>query len=552
MTEKILITSALPYANGPLHLGHVMSTYLPADTYARYCRLKGKDALYVCATDEHGTPIEINAKKAGKNPKDFTNQWHEKQAQDFANLGISFDEFYKTHSSENEELSKKFFEEHSKKDVVYKKKILQTYCENCKRFLPDRYIRGTCPHCKAVEQYGDGCEKCGKVYHNTDLENAKCAECGSTPVQKETEHWFFKLSSFSKFLTKWFSENKNLQSDVTNYLKNWIGKGLEDWDITRDGPYFGIKIPNEENKYFYVWYDAPIGYISSTKHYCKANDLNWEDYWKKDAQILHFIGKDIMYHHFLFWPAMLQSAGISLPTKIPTRGHMTLQGEKMSKSRGRFILLSDFLSKYKPDYLRYYFTAITPTSISDADFSWTEFQSKVNNELVDSFGNYAFRVLSFLKTKYDSTIPKAFELTDEDKAFEDKINKLPTTLEKEFDEVKLKEALEKAMLFVGDCNKYFNDRAPWKLLKENKKTQADTTLHLSLKALHLLAVHLYPILPFSCEELLKQLNLPKSANQKWGELKELKEGEKLNEPKILFHKIEDEQIQKETEKLKEN
>ncbi|MFA6049121.1 MAG: methionine--tRNA ligase [Candidatus Micrarchaeia archaeon] len=550
--RKILITSALPYANGPLHLGHIMSTYLPADTYARFCRMKGYDAVYVCATDEHGTPIELNAAKAGQPPEEFVKVWRKKHADDFAKAGIRFDEFYHTHSPESEELANLFFKEHTAKGVIYKKTVLQTFCPKCVRFLPDRYVRGVCPHCQAPEQYGDGCEKCGKVYQTTQLTSPKCAICGTTPVQKDTEHYFFKLHHFEEFLKKWFAENKHLQPDVTNYLKNWIEGGLQDWDITRDGPYFGIKIPGEKDKYFYVWYDAPIGYIASSKHFFDTHGKSWESYWKNEkCELVHFIGKDIIYHHFLFWPAMLQSAGFSLPLRIPTRGHATLQGQKMSKSRGTLIGLEEFLAKYPADYLRYYFTAITPASTGDADFSWKEFQSKINNELVDSYGNFCYRVLSFAKTKFGGIVPQPGPQTSADSEFSKKLDQFPRTVEGELEEIRLKEALEKIMLFSAECNKYFNDRAPWKLVKEGKNAEAGTVIYNGVKAAYSLALHMYPFLPFSSMAVFKQLGVPEGAKTKWGDVSTLKPGQKLGEPSIPFAKLEDEAIEREIREVEE-
>ncbi len=540
--RKILITSALPYANGPIHLGHMMSTYLPADVYSRFCKMKGYQALYVCATDEHGTPIEINAAKAGKAPKDFVAEWHEKHKASFANAGIAFDEFYHTHSPENEELAVQFFHEHEKKGLIYKKPILQAYCEHCARFLPDRYVKGECPHCGAADQYGDGCEKCGKVYLTTQLNRPKCAICSSTPIQKETLHYFFKLHACTESLRKWFDENKKLQAEVTNYLKTWMESGLQDWDITRDGPYFGINIPGEKDKYFYVWYDAPIGYASSTKHYCGSRGLDWKTYWQSpDCELVHFIGKDIVYHHYLFWPSMLSNAGLSTPMRIPTRGHLTLEGAKMSKSRGTLITLDEFLAEFPADYLRYYLCAVTPANQGDADFAWTEFQSKVNNELVNSVGNFWYRVLSFITTKASATIPAPSESAKEDDEFAKKTDSAAHAVDAALEAVDMKTGLEHAMMFAAECNKYFNDRAPWSLIKNGKLAQAETVMHHSARAAYALALILHPFLPHSTQETFNQLSLG-SAPKKWNDLSAFKPGLKVVGAKIPFAKIEDEKI----------
>ncbi len=547
MPRKILVTSALPYANGPLHIGHLRSTYLPADAFARYCRLKSYDVVYACATDEHGAPIEINAMKNGKTPEEFVQIYRKRHFEDFSRFGMSFDEFYHTHSPESQAFASEFFLKNKEAGNIYSKKVTQSYCPDCKRFLPDRYIKGGCPHCNAADQYGDQCEACGKVYSPSELKNPYCVVCRSAkakPEKREVDHHFFKLSNFSLFLTEWFASNKTLPSDVTNYLKTWINEGLKDWDITRDGPYFGFLIPGEADKYFYVWWDAPIGYVGASKHWCDSHNRKYEEFWKdKDAELVHFIGKDIIYHHFLFWPSMLKGAGYSLPARIPTRGYLNLEQEKMSKSRGKFLLVSDFLDRYPPDYLRYYLTAVTPNDTSDGNFSWKEFQAKVNNELVDILGNFAFRVLSFLQSKYGGKIPEPAGYSDEDKAFAARVDGLAGALSAELEEIEIKAAQEKLLAFAGECNKYFNDRAPWHLLKNNDKA-ADTVLFLSAKAVYAIALHGQPFLPFTSKTLLEQLALS-DAPQKWGDLSALKPGATLPKPALLYAKIEDEQIAKE-------
>ncbi len=553
MARRILITAALPYANGDLHLGHVMSTYLPADIYARYCRLRGYDALYICATDEHGTPIEINAAKEGKAPKDFVNYYHERQKADFANLGVKFDEYYHTDSAENTQLAAEFFDAHKARGLVYEKEIQQNYCETDRRYLPDRFLRGTCPFCSAPDQYGDVCEKCSKTYSADKLIGPKCAVCKNPPVQRKSRHLFFKLSAFSGWLSGYINE-KPFPKDVVNYLNTWIKEGLADWDVTRDGPYFGIPIPGEDNKFFYVWYDAPIGYVSSTLHYCKARGKDFDAYWKDpNTEIVHFIGKDIIYFHYLFWPAMLKEAGYSVPHRIPVRGHATLQNEKMSKSRGTLISLADFLSRYPPDFLRYYYTSITPNNTTDANFSWDEFAAKVNNEFVGSACNYCYRVLSFVRQNYGSAIPTPEEKSLEsakEREFDELIEAFPTRLSKHLEEVELKTGLEEAMHFVTECNKYFSDRAPWKLAKEDPKA-AEAAIYLAAKAVFVLAVHLQPFVPFFGAEIYKQLGFEESAGQaRWGDFAKFKAGMKIGEPAIVHRPVEKEKIEKEVAALK--
>lgn len=538
--EKILVTAALPYANGELHIGHPRSTYLPADAFVRYCRLSGKKVLFVCATDEHGTPIELKAEQQKISPQEFVKIWRTRHKEDFDKLGISFDVFYHTHSPENSELAAHFFKELDKKGLVYEKRVQQIFCAFDNRVLPDRYVKGTCPKCGGEEQYGDACEKCGAVYAPGELVNPKCAICGRRPTKKESTHFFFKLSAREEFCRDFLTKNKNLPSDVVNYLLNWVKAGLQDWDITRDGPYFGIPIPGVKDKYFYVWFDAPIGYVSSTKKYCDDNKLDWKEYWKPDSKgnspkIYHFIGKDIQYFHFLFWPAMLDGVGFCLPYAIPTRGYLNIEAQKMSKSRGSFITLKEALSKFPADYYRYYLTAITPNNLSDGNFLWSEFASKVNSELIDKYGNFVYRTLSILKRNFAGKIPAAEKkaFTEEDKKFEVKLNSIAGVVGAEFEKANLKEGLEKTMEFAGECNAYFNAREPWKLLKTEEK-QAGVVLLLATKAAFALTQLLSPIVPFSSQEALKQFNC---ALGEWGDYSQIKSGNSIGEPAILFKKI---------------
>ncbi|NUN11427.1 methionine--tRNA ligase [Candidatus Micrarchaeota archaeon] len=538
---KYLVTAALPYANGELHLGHPRSTYVPADVYSRYLKLKGEDCLFVCATDEHGTPIEINAEKQRLSPEEFVKQFRSSHKRDFKRLGVEFDEFYYTESPENHALAGEFFLKLKEKGLIYEKKIEQLFDEKANRVLPDRYVRGECPNCHAQDQYGDACEKCSSIYSPKDLIKPYSVITKTTPVKHESVHYFFALSKCSDFLTNYL-ETSTLQSDVVNYLKNWISKGLEDWDITRDGPYFGIKIPGEEEKYFYVWFDAPIGYVSSTKHYCDAKGIRWEDYWKNDKnQLIHFIGKDIQYFHYLFWPAMLENAGFAKPNRIPTRGYLNLENEKMGKSRGNYILLSQFLNEFPADYLRYYLTAITPNNTSDGNFLWKEFQAKVNSELIDNYGNYCYRVLSFIYNKAGASITEVGDYSPEDEAFKKRIDEIAGEVEKDLNEIELKRALEKIISFSSEANKYFNDSAPWVLMK-NKDKRLKTVLFLSAKAALALTTLLNPFVPFTTKKIALQLN----CELKWNDYSGVKAGLQLNQPEIVLQKIEDEVIKAKT------
>ena len=517
----------MPYANGHLHLGHIASTYLPADTFARYNRLKGNEVLFVCATDEHGTPIELNAMKHNVKPEIFVKQWRRAHAASFKKTGILFDEFHHTHSNENKEMADYFFKTAKKNGYIYEKEIDATYCPKDKRFLPDRFVKGTCPFCKADDQYGDSCEKCGKTYNTTDLLDAKCSICKGKPIQKKTTHFFFKLSAFSKKLEAWLDSNELLQKDVKHYVQNWLKDGLKDWDITRDGPYFGFEIPDAVNKFYYVWLDAPIGYVSSTKAWADKRELDWKNYWDKDSNIYHFIGKDIIYFHFLFWPALLMSTGLPLPKNIPTRGYLTVDGEKMSKSRGTFILLDDFLNKFPADYLRYYFTSTTANNTTDVDFSWEHFQTKINKELLNDFGNFVHRTLTFTYNNYGGRVPQV-DVTPND--FSKKIDALSVDVGAEFDKIDFKHGLEKIMAFVHECNKYFNENEPWKTIKTDKD-KTDEVIFLSIKAISALSIVIAPIMPQIAEKLQRMANV---RVPKWGVVEPART---INKPEVLVEKI---------------
>ncbi len=401
--EKIIITAALPYANGSIHIGHLLE-YIQADIYTRFLKLLGKDALYICASDMHGTPVEVNAAKAKKKPEQFALQFWKEHQQDFKSFLIHFDNYYKTHSSENKELSEFIYAGLKKKKLIYRKKIHTIYCEHCLRSLPDRYVKGTCLYCSSLDQYGDVCESCGSALKGIDLINPKCVICSRTPVQRESEHYFFRLSSMGKKLRKWMdSPPAELQPEVRNWLEGWLQKGLEDWCISRDAPYFGFEIPDSkketgEAKYFYVWLDAPIGYISSTKNYCDKAKCRWEDYWHR-GKVQHFIGKDIAYFHFLFWPAMLMAVGIPVP-KLTVHGFITVNGEKMSKSRGTFFTAKDLLKLYPAESLRFFYASHLDRKVVDIDLNFDDLKALNNNVLMGNLGNFCYRVLTFAQRNY--------------------------------------------------------------------------------------------------------------------------------------------------------
>ncbi len=545
---KIVVTAALIYANGEVHLGHVASTYLPADILVRYFRSRGDNALYVCATDDFGTPILIEAEREGKTPEEFVAYWYKVDSQDFKDLGISFDIFDKTSSEENIELTQHFFEKLQEGGFIFRQRVLQPYCENCKKVLPDRYVIGTCPYCGAEEQYSDVCEKCGRILAPGEIKEPHCAICGSRPTTKQSDHYFFRLSKFSGELEKWLVENDNLQPEVKNYVLNWIKEGLRDWDITRDIPW-GVLIPlkEAEGKVLYNWFDNHLCYISTTLKYCSEKGIDGKTFWNS-SEIYHFIGKDIVYHHFLFLPAMrLGEEEFKLPEFIPTRGHLLLHGEKFSKSRGWYVSLRDFLNLFPPDYLRYYLLVITPYSPSDVNFDWKDFQARINNELIANIGNFIHRTSTFIWSNYKGEVPEPGKYGALDVEFEEKVKGIASDVGEELEKIELSRGLGRILKFSKFCNQYFQKKEPW-----SNKGDAKTCLYLCINAVRTLAILLEPYLPFSTEILWKQLNLQGSVHkQRWDSASRLtiKNGHRISKPRILFEKVKDEKIEEEREKL---
>ncbi len=539
--ENVIITSALPYSNGDLHLGHLASTYLPADIFARFMRMAGKNVVFACGGDDYGTPILIKAEKEGISPEEYVERWHKRQKEDFKRVGISFDIYYQTHSPENRELAQHFFKKIYEKGYIYKKEIEQFYCPNCKRFLPDRYIIGTCPYCGAENQYGDGCEVCGRTYEPTQLINPRCAVCGSKPVIKKTTHYFFKLSAFSERLKEWLESNKNLQEDVKNYVLRWIEEGLKDWDITRDIEW-GVPIPLEEakGKVLYGWFENHLGYISFVLKYCKDHGIDGIKFWNSST-IYHFIGKDIVYHHYLFMPAERMAEGtFKLPDFLPTRGHLLLEGKKFSKSRGWYISIKDFVNVFPADYLRYYIASIVPFSQKDVNFSLKTFQEKINNELVAAVGNFIHRVLKFLWEKFDGIVPNPRNFDEEDKIFENKIRETPQKVFSLVRKNELDRALKEILSLAFDANSYFQKKEPW-------KTKDKACLYLSINAVRNLLALLYPYIPFKAKEAWHFLNLPYSIeDERLDRLNELiiRPGHKIKEPKIVFEKVSEKDLER--------
>jgi methionyl-tRNA synthetase len=547
--DRIIVTTALIYANGEIHLGHITSTYLPADIFVRFCRLRGHDVVHVGATDDFGTPILVEAERSRKSPEDFVAYWNQVDQKDFTDLGISYDIFYKTSSEENKELTQHFFRKLYENGHIFKRIISQPYCETDRKFLPDRYVKGTCPYCGAVEQYSDSCENCGRTFQPGQILTPHCAICGSTPVSKESEHYFFKLSEFADALKDWLDKNTNLQQQVKNYVLSWIKEGLKDWDISRDIPW-GVPIPlNEaEGKVLYGWFDNHLGYISTAQKYFAEKGINGKERWNS-SKIYHFIGKDIVYHHYLFLPSMRLGEGeYKLPDYIPTRGYFLLEGEKFSKSRGWYISLRDFLDKFPADYLRYYLASITPYSQSDVNFDWADFQKRINNELIANIGNFINRSLTFIWSRYEGKVPTEGAFDELDEKLIEEIKTTPQDVGAKIEKNELSQGLGRIIEFSAFCNQYFQRKQPW-----TDPENAKTCLYLSVNAVRTLAILLEPYTPFSAEELWQQLKLEGSVHeQDWdsSSILGVRNGHSISKPGVLFRKVEDKDIQKEENKLR--
>lgn len=547
MRNKAIITSALPYANGEIHLGHVASTYLPADVMTRFLKLKGVEAYYICASDDYGTPILIQSEKEGKSPDEYVNYWNRRDYEDFKAFNIDFDFFYKTSSHENIEFVQYVFKKLFEAGHIYESEIVQFYCKNDKKFLPDRYVKGTCPYCKAPDQYSDLCEQCGRV--PAEIDEPKCSICGQTPTKEKTKHYFFKLKNFSEKLYNWLEENNNLQKDVKKYVQNWIKSGLVDWDITRDITW-GVPIPLKEakGKVFYGWFDNHLAYISTAIKFLNDRGINGKEFWNT-ADIYHFIGKDIVYHHFLFLPAMRIGIGeeYKLPDYIPTRGHLTLESKKISKSRNWYVGLKEFLGYYPADYLRFYLVVINPYSQDDLNFDWDEFATKINSELIGNIGNFVNRALGFTKKSFDGVIPSPEDYDQLDKESEAKIKTLASETSELLEQNNLDRTLKKILEFSSHFNQYFQHKEPWKNGKGTK-----TCVFLAGNAVKALAIALYPFLPASAEKIWQQLGMKSKINeQRWDSISELtiKPNHKIGNPTPLFQKVEESDIKQYKSKL---
>ncbi|HZJ80275.1 MAG TPA: methionine--tRNA ligase [Dysgonamonadaceae bacterium] len=548
--KRTLITSALPYANGPIHIGHLAGVYVPADIYARYLRLKGEEALFIGGSDEHGIPITITARKEGVTPQDIVDRYHKLIKDSFEEFGISFDVYSRTTSDIHKQTASDFFKTLYDNGKLVEQETEQYYDEEAQQFLADRYITGTCPHCKNEGAYGDQCESCGTSLNATDLIDPKSALSGAVPIRKKTKHWYLPLDKHEQWLRQWILEDhKEWRSNVYGQCKSWLDLGLQPRAVSRDLNW-GVPVPIEgaEGKVLYVWFDAPIGYISNTKELL-PND--WEKWWKdEETKMIHFIGKDNIVFHCIVFPAMLKAEGsFNLPENVPANEFMNLEGDKISTSRNWAVWLHEYLQDFpgKQDVLRYVLTANAPET-KDNDFLWKDFQARNNNELVAILGNFINRALVLTQKYFENKVPECGELTDYDKETINHFNSLRETIENHLNQFKFREALKDAMNLARIGNKYLADTEPWKTSKTDMARTA-TILNISLQITANLAIVFAPFLPFSVAKIKEFLNIETLLWDQLGDMDLLPAEHELGKSELLFEKIEDETIEQQLQKL---
>ena len=548
--KRTTVTSALPYANGPVHIGHLAGVYVPADIYVRYLRLKKEDVLFIGGSDEHGVPITIRAKKEGITPQDVVDRYHKIIKDSFEEFGISFDVYGRTTSKVHCETASEFFRTLYDKGEFVEKTSMQYYDEEAHTFLADRYITGECPHCHAEGAYGDQCEKCGTSLSPTDLINPKSAISGSKPVMRETKHWYLPLDKHEAWLRQWILEDhKEWRNNVYGQCKSWLDMGLQPRAVSRDLDW-GIPVPVEgaEGKVLYVWFDAPIGYISNTKELLPDS---WETWWKDpETRLVHFIGKDNIVFHCIVFPAMLKAEGsYILPDNVPSNEFLNLEGDKISTSRNWAVWLHEYLRDFpgKQDVLRYVLTANAPET-KDNDFTWKDFQARNNNELVAVYGNFVNRALQLTQKYYDGVVPACGELTEYDRQTLDEFKDVKAKVEELLDAFKFRDAQKEAMNLARIGNKYIADSEPWKVVKTDPE-RVKTIIYISLQLTANLAIAFEPFLPFSSEKLRKMLNMESFEWNRLGRTDLLQAGHRLAKPELLFEKIEDDVIEAQVQKL---
>ncbi|AUD60637.1 methionine--tRNA ligase [Shewanella sp. Pdp11] len=529
--RKILVTSALPYANGPIHLGHMLE-YIQTDIWSRYQKLRGHECHYICADDAHGTPIMLKAQQLGIAPEDMIAQVNKEHQQDFADFNIAFDNYHSTHSEENRVLASDIYLKLRANGYIKSKSISQLFDPEKSMFLPDRFVKGTCPKCKSPDQYGDNCDACGATYSPTELINPKSAVSGATPVMKDTEHFFFDLPAFEGMLKEW-TRSGALQVEMANKLDEWFEQGLQQWDITRDAPYFGFEIPDAPGKYFYVWLDAPIGYMGSFKNLCdKRPELSFDEFWSKDstAEVYHFIGKDIVYFHSLFWPAMLHGSGYRQPNSVYAHGYVTVNGAKMSKSKGTFIKARTYLDHLDPEYLRYYYAAKLSSRIDDLDLNLEDFAQRVNSDLVGKLVNLASRTAGFITKRFDDKLAKINDttLTEAFLAKQDVIADF-------YESREYGKAMREIMALADIANGFVADAAPWQMVKhDDQQETAHQVCSNALNLFRILVTYLKPVLPRLAQDVEAFFQLPLT----WDALSQDLAGHEIAPFKAMMQRVE--------------
>ena len=504
-TKKILVTSALPYASGPIHLGHLVE-YIQADIWVRFQRLRGRNCIFVCASDAHGTPIMLKAREKGISAEDMVVAYQQEHQRDLGRFMVEFDNFYTTHSEENRELVEEIYHRLTERNLIERRLIEQAYDEEAGMFLPDRFIRGTCPACGATDQHGDSCENCGATYSPGEICEPKSILTGAPPVLKESEHLFFRLVEFEAILRDWIA-NGAVDIGVARKLEEWFDAGLRDWDISRDTPYFGFRIPDTEDKYFYVWMDAPVGYLASFKNLCdRRTDLQFDEYFAADSQteLYHFIGKDIIYFHTLFWPAVLEGANYRKPTGVFAHGFLTVNGRKMSKSRGTFISADTYLEHLDPEYLRYYYAGKLGPGIEDIDLNLDDFVARTNSDLVGKLVNIASRCAGFVSKNFDGRLSDQLE----NPALLEEFINVAVTIESFYEQRRYSKAVREIMKLADRANQYIDERKPW-ILARSEKTAAEVqnVCTQGLNLFRVLMIYLKPILPEMAKKTEKFLGI---------------------------------------------
>ncbi len=535
--RRILVTSALPYANGEIHLGHLLE-YIQTDIWVRFQKMQGNECHYVCADDAHGTPIMLKADEMGIDPEELIAGVSERHQADFKDFNVDFSQFHSTHSEENRHYSELIYSRLKDSGFIKTRVISQAYDPEKEMFLPDRFIKGECPKCGAEDQYGDNCEVCGATYSTTELKNARSVVSGAVPIEKESEHYFFDLPQFEQQLKEWTNAG-HLQDEVSNKLAEWFEQGLQQWDISRDKPYFGFQIPGTEDKYFYVWLDAPIGYMASFKKLCDNSDLEFDDFFAKgsDTELYHFIGKDIVYFHALFWPATLMGSNFRTPNAIFAHGFLSVNGQKMSKSRGTFIQARTYLETLNPECLRYYYAYKLSSKIDDIDLNLEDFKQRVNSDIVGKVVNIASRSASFVVKKYDKELSAECieqELYNEFVAAGPEIAAL-------YEARNFGHAMRSIMKLADKANQYIDEKKPWQLAKEEGKAQeVHEVTSLAINLFRVLMTYLKPVLPEMAKSSEEFLNID-SLN--WGDIKSPLTSHHINKFKPLMTRIEDEQLE---------